>query len=279
MQPFLPSGPGHTPGAFQALFRRNALQPPELARPVSHEEAVEPEDEVELSKERDEDENQAKDAQSSSKAHKALTYHPALLQMAAPRAPRPNGGWILSGSKPKPKGKGKEMQEQDLSAYSRWHSAASEPTTLEEFLGSSPSGPQESQLLEVLRLFGQGVLDLFLTYGLVLNWIEGSSSFFRQQRCLEVGRGDLQGREAWGPLLRAIASAYDDALGDGQPASASSLAVLAHVPHGQSAQHFFAQSLADYLQSQLAQDAGLYGYLDYLIVRSRQCPGTGLGPT
>lgn len=272
MQPFLPSGPGQPHSAFQALFRRNALQPPETHRPPSLEDDIEPQDEVELNpKPGDEDEKE-------SKAHKALTYHPALLQMAAPRALRPSGGWIMSESKPKPKGKGKgkEMQEHDLGAYSRWHAtASSEPMALEEFLKSSPADSEESQLLEALELFGQGILELCQAYGLVLRWGEGTSSFFRPQRSLEVGRADLQGPETWGPVLRAMASAYDDALGDGQAASASSLAVLTHVPQGQSPQHFFAHSLADYLQAHLAPDAGLYGYLDYLILRSRQAPKSG----
>lgn len=263
MQPFLPSGAGQPPGAFQALFRRNALQPPEMAR---HEDVAEPQDEVELtSKEHQKDEKE-------SKPHKALTYHPALLQMAAPRTLRANGGWIMSESKPKAKGKGKgkEMQEQDLGAYSRWHATAVEPMALEEFLKTSPRNPQESQLLEALELFGKGILELCQSYGVVLSWGEGPSTFFRPKRCLEVGRNDLQGEETWGPLLRAMANAYDDALGDGQAASASSLAVLAQTPAGLSPQQHFAQSLADYLQGHLAQEAGLYGYIEYLMERSRQ---------
>lgn len=281
MNPLGPADPRSNSVAFQALFRRNALRPPEEA------ELQPEEDRAELQTGHDSAPGTTADRgdereEKPQKKYRTPSY--PLPPAPLPRQPRPQG-FLLSAAPAAPGKKGREMEEKDLGSYSRWKARDSGPTLfIEEHAGEQdsasedrPEDPADDPLeamcedapgtpgLESLKgwlsRFGPQVLHTCRNSGLrVKLQPQGPWGYDQPQRRLWAQLEELSSfpRET----LLGMARAYDLALGGGTPASRSALAVLAQHPPG-SPEDFFASSLVEHVF--LGGGGPLSDYLSYLV--------------
>ncbi len=281
MNPLGPADPRSNSVAFQALFRRNALRPPEEA------ELHPAEDRAELQTGHDHPPATTADRgdkpdEKPQKKYRTPSY--PLPPAPLPRQPRPQG-FLLSAAPPAPAKKGREMEEKDLSSYSRWKARDSGPTLfieedagqqesagqdrpeppaddpLEAMCDDPPGSPGLESLKGWLGRFGPRVLHTCRNFGLRVKLQPGGPWGYHQpQNLLWAQLEELSSFP--GETLLGLARAYDLALGGGVPASRSALAVLAQRPPG-SPDDFFASSLVDHVFR--GGGGPLSDYLAYLI--------------
>ena len=283
MNPLGPHDPRPPGLAFQALFRRNALRPPD------QEEQQLPEDRAELRgvEERTEKREARRGEDKEEKpAKKFRTPSFPLPQMPAPRPPRAQG-FMLAPTPQAPRKQGREMQERELGNYSRWNTretpggalwiddsghspdqATGEERDhhdpLEAMLCDPVGTPGRERLASWLAPFGSRVLTSCCSSGLKIRIRpQGPWGFEPDNSTLWAQLDQLEGfPEA---TLLGLARAFDAALGGGPAASRSALAVLTMLAQqpGCEPDDFFSQQLVRHV----FQGGGrpLNDYLEYLI--------------
>jgi len=184
--------------------------------------------------------------------------------------------WLLSQPSPEnDKPRSREMGEEDLEFYSRHRDRAEEPDSddpLHRLLLDPLGTPLRQELVELIYRFGAGILQRWFDFGLSI-LLGGESSYDADSRRLEASQEDLR-YQHWRPVFRALARAYDHALGEGEPASLTALAVLTCLQRSLTPQacpcDYFADALAGYLLGETHPDPAFQAYLDYLITQSRR---------
>ncbi|MBS2039761.1 hypothetical protein JST97_32555 [bacterium] len=268
MQPFQPLGPRQPPWVADSasLLKRNQLG-------VDAEAKAAPQDSVSFSK---------KDKEREEREKNQKTYRrPTYPMPPAPVPKQPAGGFILKNA-PQQKPAEKPMKEEDLPGYGRWSAPAPEPEPwpdleleadwgipdwLEPLLADPPERPGRLRLAWLLARFGKGMVERCIDFGLTLQL---GAEFARHDLRVTILSGAPVGQ-----VYEAFAGAYDLALGDGSPASLSSLAVLSNYHQCRAQEnrwsgpdHFFAEQLSAFLQAQSAASVAMAGYVDYLLKQS-----------
>lgn len=272
MQPFGPLSPRPHPTDFQALFLRNQLRPPEAEPPPR--DTAEVEDRVEL---RSPGQDEIRRKQEEEKARGPKAPQAQHSQLPQPRPLRPiTSGWIMSESRPKKGASGeRSLEEEDLAQFSRWRGpvsleqAAESGWSLQELWeGQQQPGPV-GRLAQLLLPLGAGIWEQCHHYGLRLCLQAEPTHYAR--RLLAVSQADLENPSPTSPspIGLAMAMAYDEALGQGEPASRNSLAVLSWCKGSESPQSLFARSLCLYLEERLSPSEALHDYVEYLVKKSR----------
>ncbi|MFN8612642.1 MAG: hypothetical protein U0931_34205 [Vulcanimicrobiota bacterium] len=250
-----------------SLLKRNQLG-------VEAETHTAPQDSVSFSK---------KDKEREEREKNQKTYRrPTYPMPPVPLPKQPGGGGFILKNAPPQKPAEKPMKEEDLPVYGRWSAPAPEPEPwteleleadwvcpdwIEPLLADPPERPGRTRLAWLLARFGKGMVQRCVDFGLT---VQLGAEFARHDLRLTVlsGAPPLQVHEAF-------AGAYDLALGDGTPASLSSLAVLSNFhqcraqdPRWRGPDHFFAEQLAAFLNGLAPASVAMAGYVDYLLKQS-----------